>query len=242
MNRDDEFSDERLQAFVDDEVDLAERAEIMEAARRDVALSCRLCELLQVKDCVRLAYREPELPAAKPPQWNTDWTRRIPVRALAALLIFALGTVTGVLLQSRDSVPAPASISTPAQLGDIRQDVNRLVLHISSADTERLDQALEDAEQLLASYREHPEQAIIEVVANTEGLKLLRADTSPYPERIRRLAEQYANISFLACSRTIEKLRMRGIDVQLLPEAQVIPGALEEIVDRIQQGWVYIRV
>ena len=81
----------------------------------------------------------------------------------------------------------------------------------------------------------------LEVVANAEGLKLLRADTSPYPERIRRMALQFNNISFLACNRAIEKLRMNGIDVHLLPEARVIPGALEEIVDRLQQGWVYIR-
>ncbi|HUT40951.1 MAG TPA: hypothetical protein VM011_06365, partial [Gammaproteobacteria bacterium] len=105
-----------------------------------------------------------------------------------------------------------------------------------------MEQALDDAEQLLASYKEHPELVQLEVVANAEGLKLLRADTSPYPERIRRMALQFNNISFLACNRAIEKLRMNGIEVNLLPEARVIPGALEEIVDRLQQGWVYIRV
>jgi intracellular sulfur oxidation DsrE/DsrF family protein len=56
------------------------------------------------------------------------------------------------------------------------------------------------------------------------------------------MAQQFNNISFLACSRTIEKLHMRGIDIHLIPEARVIPGALEAIVDRMQQGWVYIRV
>ena len=54
--------------------------------------------------------------------------------------------------------------------------------------------------------------------------------------------QKYDNISFLACSRTIEKLRLKGIDVHLVPEATVIPAALEEIVDRLQQGWAYIRV
>lgn len=236
------FSDEQLQAFVDDEVDLAERAEIMEAVRHDEDLAFRVCELLQIKDSVRLAYREPEMPEQGFRQWKSGWQRQLSFRVAAALLIFALGAVTGVVLQSTGTVPAPPLVSSLGKSGDVQQELKRLVIHISTDESERLDQALGEAEELLVSYRDHPEQVQLEVVANTKGLTLLRADTSPYPERIRRLAEQFNNISFLACSRTIEKLRMRGIDVHLLPEAQVIPGALEEIVDRLQEGWVYIRV
>jgi intracellular sulfur oxidation DsrE/DsrF family protein len=234
------YSDEQLQAFVDDEIDLTERAEMMEAIHHDDQLACRVCELLQIKDSVRLAYREPELPAGGQLHCKSDWRSRIPVRAIAALLIFATGTVTGVLLQSQSAGPAVTTISSLNHAEVARQEQKRVVLHISNADSGRLDEALTDAEELLSTYR--PELVQLEVVANAEGLKLLRADTSPYPERIRRLAQQFNNISFLACSRTIEKLHMRGIDVQLLPEAKVIPGALEEIVDRMQQGWVYIRV
>jgi intracellular sulfur oxidation DsrE/DsrF family protein len=236
------FSDEQLQAFVDDEIDLAERAEIMEAVRHDEELACRICELLQIKDSVRLAYREPEMPEGGLRLWKNEWHRQLSFRAAAALLVFALGAVTGVVLQSTGTLPTPQLVSSLGKTEAIQQDLKRLVIHISTDESERLDQALDEAEELLASYRDHPEQVQLEVVANTKGLTLLRSDTSPYPDRIRRLAEQFNNISFLACSRTIEKLRMRGIDVHLLPEAQVIPGALEEIVDRLQEGWVYIRV
>lgn len=232
------YSDEQLQAFVDDEIELSERAEIMEAIRHDEELACRVCELLQLKDAVRLAYREPEQPAHR----RTPAGRRhLSIRAAAAVAVFAIGAVTGAVLQNRHGEP---DIDTGRMAGmeSINQDIRRVVIHISSADSERMTQALDDAEQLLASYREHPERVLLEVVANAEGLKLLRTDTSPYAERIRHMARQFSNISFLACSRTIEKLHLRGIDVHLLPEARVIPGALEEIVDRMQQGWVYIRV
>jgi intracellular sulfur oxidation DsrE/DsrF family protein len=239
---DDNYSEEQLQAFVDDEIDLAERAEIMEAVRRDEELACRVCELLQIKDSVRLAYREPELPAGGIRHGESGWQRLLSFRAAAALLIFALGAVTGVVLQSTGTVSTPALISSLDQKEHVQQELKRLVIHISSDESERLGQALDDAEELLTSYKDNPELVQLEVVANTKGLKLLRADTSPYPERIRRLAEQFSNISFLACSRTIEKLQLRGIEVHLLPEAKVIPGALEEIVDRLQEGWVYIRV
>jgi intracellular sulfur oxidation DsrE/DsrF family protein len=234
------YSDERLQAFVDDEIELGERAEIMEALRRDDELACRVCQLLQLKDAVRLAYREPEQPERNQARWQAAHQRHISFRAAAAVLIFTVGAVTGMAVQDR--LDPAGTTSRVAAAESASQELKRVVIHISSADNERMEQALDDAEQLLVNHREHPEQVLLEVVANAEGLKLLRADTSPYPERIRRMAQQFGNISFLACSRTIEKLHMRGIDVHLLPEARVIPGALEEIVDRLQQGWVYIRV
>ena len=60
MSTDNRYSDEQLQAFVDDEIDITDRAEIMEAIRHDDELACQVCELLQIKDTVRLAYLEPE--------------------------------------------------------------------------------------------------------------------------------------------------------------------------------------
>jgi intracellular sulfur oxidation DsrE/DsrF family protein len=242
MNTRNSFSDEQLQAFVDDEIDVAERAEIMEAVRHDEELACRVCELLQIKDSVRLAYREPELPANRPASWKSGWWNGTPFRAAAAVLIFALGTLTGTSLQTQTKDPLSHTGSNLANAAIASQELKRVVLHISTAESQRLDKALSDAEELLSSYKDHPEMVQLEVVANAEGLSLLRADTSPYPERIKRLAQQFNNVSFLACSRAIEKLRMRGIDVHLLPEARVIPGALEEIVDRLQEGWLYIRV
>ncbi|MGB5540645.1 MAG: hypothetical protein WBO37_11185 [Gammaproteobacteria bacterium] len=241
MTTRDSYSDEQLQAFVDDEIELSERAEMMEVIHQDDELACRVCELLQIKDSVRLAYREPEQPVHSDKRWKTAHRTRTSFRAAAAVLIFALGTVTGLVMQTQEIGPA-GTTSPLAAAGAINQDLKRVVFHISSAQADRMEQALDDAEQLLVNYRTHPELVQLEVVANAEGLKLLRADTSPYPERIRKMAEQFDNISFLACSRSIEKLRLRGIDVHLLPEARVIPGALEEIVDRLQQGWVYIRV
>lgn len=242
MSTRDSYSDEQLQAFVDDEIDVAERTEIMEAVRQDDELACRVCELLQIKDSLRLAYREIEQPVPQQLRWNHGWWLRSPARAAAAVLIFALGTLTGTSLQSHKADTPSSGSSVLTNTAAIRPELKRVVIHISSAEEQRLDQALSDAEELLGSYKDHPEQVQLEVVANADGLALLRADTSPYPDRIKRLAQQFNNISFLACSRTIEKLHLRGIDVHLLPEARVIPGALEEIVDRMQQGWVYIRV
>jgi intracellular sulfur oxidation DsrE/DsrF family protein len=242
MSHGTDYSDEQLQAFVDDEINMTDRAEIMEAVRLDDELACRICELLQMKDTVRLAYREPEQPVSGYMSRHPATRWQVPTRAAAALLIFAIGTTTGVVLKSYNNGPVTSTTNTIAAATDADHEIKRVIIHISSGEPQKLDQALMDAEELLVSYKDRPELVQLEVVANTAGLALLRADTSPYPERIRRMAQQFDNISFLACSRTIEKLRLRGIDVHLVPEAKTIPGALEKTVDCMKQGWVYIRV
>jgi len=236
------FSDEQLHAFVDDEIDTHDRAEIMDAVRKDEDLACRVCELLQVKDSLRLAYREPPQPEHTNKRWQASRKTRLSFRAAAAVALFTVGSVTGWLMHSQPEPTATHPASKIAQMAPAGEEYKRVILHISTADPVRLGHALDDAEQLLSGYKDHPERVQLEVITNTAGLTLLRADASPYVERIRRMAQKYDNISFLACARTIEKLRMKGIEVHLVPEARVIPGALEEIVDRLQEGWVYIRV
>jgi len=113
---------------------------------------------------------------------------------------------------------------------------------VSSSDPVRFGAALDGVERLLRTSRAEGRVVQVEIVANTEGLNLLRADRSPYAARLRHLAHRYDNVRILACSRTIEKFRLMGVDVRLLPEAEVIPGALEQIVTRLQEGWVYIKV
>ena len=238
MNEDDEFSDEQLQAFVDDEIGTHERAEIMQAVDRNDALACRVCELLHLKDTVRLAYRDPPQPEKQEILWHTARKARLSLKVVAAAVLFATGSLAGWVLQSYTDSPH----GRVNQLAQAEYAHKRAILHISTADTERLDKALDDAESMLAGNDGKPGLVQLEVVANAEGLELLRADTSRFIERIRVLAEDHDNVDFFACSRTIEKLRLKGIPVKLVPEAAIIPEALKKVVDRIQDGWIYIRV
>ena len=118
-----------------------------------------------------------------------------------------------------------------------------MLLHLSSAEPDKLDRALDTAEQLLATYRSQDKPIEVELVANAGGLELLRADISPYAERVRALQRQYDNLTFMACQTAMDRLRReKHVSPDLLPEALVTPNALEEILNRLQQGWVYISV
>ncbi|MGA7800908.1 MAG: hypothetical protein WCC36_08860, partial [Gammaproteobacteria bacterium] len=119
----------------------------------------------------------------------------------------------------------------------------KVILHISSANPKRIEEGLDMAERLLRTYKAKHEKAELEVVANAGGLNLLRAGVSPFAGRVKRMQEQYANLAFMACQTAINKLkREKGVDVKLLPQALLTPSALEEILNRLQDGWVYIKV
>ena len=82
----------------------------------------------------------------------------------------------------------------------------------------------------------------LEIVANAQGLAMLR-DGSPFGKRIEAISNLYDNVAFLACGIAIQNVRLKeGIDeVKLLPQAQQIDAALEQILRRLKAGWAYVR-
>ena len=49
MSIDDNYSDEKLHMFIDDEMNSSDRARMMDAINKDEQLSNRVCELVQLK-------------------------------------------------------------------------------------------------------------------------------------------------------------------------------------------------
>ena len=238
---DEKLSEEQLNAFVDGQLDTDEKEQVFGLIDRDQSLARRTCELRRTQDLVRHAYAITPRPRNSLP--GARRMRRTIAGSAAAGLFLAMGGLVGWAAHSGGNASgndtALASTLAPATL-----DTKRVVLHISTADAAQVQSALDDAEELLDSYESEgrADKVQLEVVANAEGISLLVADASPYAERIGRLAARYDNVSFLACSRSLEKLKLRGMEVVLLPEATTIPGALEQIVTRLQEGWVYIKV
>ena len=85
-----------------------------------------------------------------------------------------------------------------------------------------------------------PDERRVEIVANENGLDLLRSDVTPFASEIRALAEQ--DVLFFACARAIERLEQEGINVWLVPEAERRYSALDRVVLRMNEGWVYEKI
>ena len=82
-------------------------------------------------------------------------------------------------------------------------------------------------------------------MTNASAVKMLRTDYSPYADRVRALQDHHLNLTFLACKDALDHVReLEELDteVTLLPDVDVTPSALEHILNRLSEGWVYINV
>jgi intracellular sulfur oxidation DsrE/DsrF family protein len=76
------------------------------------------------------------------------------------------------------------------------------------------------------------------------GLHMLRSDTSPVQDRLKRLKETAfpSKVQFSACNNTkqgMEKTEDKAISV--VSDATIVPLGVVRIMELKEQGWSYVR-
>lgn len=262
------FSDEFLNAFVDDQLAADEKGRAYLQIGQDENLNRQVCELRKMHELVQLAYRDLPIPAQRSAERKR---RRVGMRTgIAATLV--LGLVLGTQIEIPRLTPAPVATKTtpattlvkqagapipvstastaPLSAKPLSNDrtvygtlANKVLIHIADDDTIQVGQALDEIESLLKYYRASGQTARVEVVINGRGLELVRADTSIFATRINHLQREFDNLTFAACQNSIDRLkREQGILVRLLPGVVVIDSGMAELMRRQNQGWTYIQV
>ena len=226
MKRERDVSQEMQNAFVDGQLDAADWSALVERMGEDEALRRRMCELRTLKDMTRGAYAGVRSRRASPLARRWGWAS-----AAGLAIVFALAGWLGhdALERTRGA----------AELRGVAAD--RILVHVASSRGEVVDAALQEVEDYLRDARAAGRRVQVEIVANQTGLDILRAGASAYAARLERLRATYPNLSYIACNQTAGRLREKGVHVELLPGVKVAPTALDEIVRRMQQGWLYIR-
>lgn len=245
-----DVSDEILGAYIDDELDPAERARLLERMLREPALAGRACELWKLKQMLRGAY--PLLPEKAAPAEHAASRRRpglkksalagrrsAPLPALQALAAGVLLTV-GALAGWFASTHYDDERALARQIAEAHAEGGRVLLHIFSDAPAHMEAALAKAERLAQERDAQGRPLRVELLANGPGLHLLRAGGSPYAERIAAL-RHYDNLRLVACREAIERMRERGIDVELLPGVEETGSAERELAEKLTQGWRYIQ-
>lgn len=250
MNDNIKISDEMLNAFVDDQVTTEEKEQLYVALAKDDSLKKAVCELRSSKDLVQLAYQQ--IPTS-PGGFGGDGgirgrkSSRHWLTGMAASVLLSLGVFIGWQLgptHQNDiifSANNDAGRATAAAASD--QATTKVLFHLNSRDPAVAREALDELEGVLKFYRKTGEKARIEMITNGGGIDLLRADTSPYPDRILALQHKYPNLTFVTCQNSIDRLkRERGITARLLPGTVVIDSGVAQIMRRQREGWAYIQV
>jgi intracellular sulfur oxidation DsrE/DsrF family protein len=232
MNR--EISDELLNAFADNELDGAEKAEVLERIAADAGLRAKVCETWHLKELVRSAHPLPPKDQGqhKSRRWNLFGL------PLAACLLLTIGAGSGWLAHDEYDeswIPGP-------QVRAIQAQGNRVVLHVVSGETKEIERALRQAKQLASARDDNGRFLQVELIANGNGIRMLQVGNSPVATQIAAMRQRHDNLRLVACNEAMDRLRERGVDVTLLPRVDVVPSAVEEIANRLNQGWRYLQV
>ncbi len=121
---------------------------------------------------------------------------------------------------------------------------HRLAIQVDQNDPAIMNLVLNNVANVMAYYHDKGEQAQIEVVAYGPGLHMLRADTSPVKDRLRRMAQDTfpSSVTFTACGNTKDGMEEKeGHPIEIVPEATIVPSGVVRLIELQEQGWSYVR-
>ena len=121
---------------------------------------------------------------------------------------------------------------------------HRVSIQVDQNDPQVMNLALNNATNVIEYYRARNEDVDVDIVTYGPGLHMLRADTSPVQDRIKRLKESAfpGKIQFSACNNTRQGMeKTEGHAISILPDATLVPSGVVRLMELQEQGWSYIR-
>lgn len=239
MNIKDKASLPELNALIDGELNTREQIRLRQLLEQDPAARRRLAELRRVRALVQQAFRAND--AKSKPRRATFRPRSA---AAVALVVIGFGVGWGLrpaktaILMPEDP---PAGALALRAVQPSPGPATGILVHIDSAENAYVTAALDRIEAMLDRYADQQRGINVELVANADAVNLLRADASPHGRRLQAMRERHVNLTLVACKTALERLRRERGDVRLLPGVDAKDSALERILSRLEQGWIYVR-
>jgi intracellular sulfur oxidation DsrE/DsrF family protein len=117
-----------------------------------------------------------------------------------------------------------------------------LAIHVDDNDPQRMNMALNNAQNVHNHYAAQGDDVVIEIVTYGPGVNMLIPGKSPVEPRISTISMEMPNITFAACGNTLRAMSDRqGEEVALMDEAQVVPSGVVRLMELQQDGYAYIR-
>lgn len=237
MKNDDKISEEQINAFVDGELETEEMSCLFDEAERSAELDRRVCQQRKIKELVKNAYNDIPEPRQHLP--GNRFQGSVLGFSLAASLLLMLGAVSGIIIWDNLNPARPQETHVAGSQYQVADESENYIVHVTSGEQAQMRLALEKVRTLISSA-EPGQPRLVEVVANEQGLDLLRSDRTPFNKEISALAGE--DVIFYACSKAIQRLEEQGIEVRLVPEANPRYSALDRVVIRMQDGWQYVKI
>ena len=121
---------------------------------------------------------------------------------------------------------------------------HRVAIQVNQNDPQVMNLALNNATNVLEYYRGKNEEVEVDIVTYGPGLHMLRADTSPVQDRIKRLKEMAfpGKVQFSACNNTKQGMeKTEGHAISVVPDATIVPSGVVRLMELQERGWSYVR-
>jgi uncharacterized protein len=121
---------------------------------------------------------------------------------------------------------------------------HRVAIQVNQNDPQVMNLALNNATNVLEYYRGKNEEVEVDIVTYGPGLHMLRADTSPVQDRLKRLKEMAfpGKVQFSACNNTKQGMeKTEGHAISIVPDATIVPSGVVRLMELQEQGWSYVR-
>ena len=139
-----------------------------------------------------------------------------------------------------------ALLSIPLVSGSFAADAksHRVSIQVDQNDPQVMNLALNNATNVIEYFRGKNEDVDVDIVTYGPGLHMLRDDTSPVKDRIKRLKELAfpGKIQFSACNNTKQGMeKAEGHAISVLSDATIVPSGVVRLMELQEQGWSYVR-
>src|SRR3954453_4307164 len=121
---------------------------------------------------------------------------------------------------------------------------HHIAIQIDQNDPQMMNLVLNNATNVIEHYRAKNQDVDVDIVAYGPGLHMLRADTSPVQDRIKRLKDMVfpGKIQFSACNNTRQGMeKAEGHEIPILADATIVPSGVVHLMELQEQGWSYVR-
>jgi intracellular sulfur oxidation DsrE/DsrF family protein len=143
---------------------------------------------------------------------------------------------------SRRFVTLFASLLLTAWASLAAAEPHRLALQVSDNDADKMNAALNVAQNVSTYYSGKGQEVEIQIIAFNAGLHMLRDDTSPVKPRLKSFSESMPNVSFKACQNTLDNMSKReGKTPPIVSTAEMVPSGAVTLIELSEKGWTILR-
>lgn len=132
--------------------------------------------------------------------------------------------------------------SRGAAAAEEEKKTHRLAIHVDQNDADVMKLALNNTRNAFELYQELGHELAVEIVCYSQGLHMLRDDTSPVKNEIRALRKIVPQVAFGACNNTKTNMEKReGRPIPIIPEATIVPAGIVRLVELQEAGYHYVK-